>query len=66
MGSVLGIKIWWSSTTLTGLQNIGICTKEGVDVKSLTARNILNTTLDSLFGTKIDKNGYKYNIKRTQ
>jgi hypothetical protein len=64
--SVLGIKIWWSSMTLTGLQNIGICAKEGVDVKSLTARNILDTILDSFFGVKIDKNGYRYNVKRTR
>ena len=39
---------------------------EGIEIKSLTSRDISKANLDLFFGPKIDKNGWRYSGKQTR
>ena len=42
-----------------------LCNK-GIEVKSLSSCDISEAKLDSFFGPKVDKNGWRFNGRRTR
>jgi hypothetical protein len=44
------------------VENMGLATR-GIDILSLTKRNVPMSRIEEVFGSKISKNGYRYDRK---